>query len=125
MPTVAVDGNGTGNGNGNGSVDGNGTDDGNGNGTVIATVTGTGTTLVRATAKTRGGLPTIWLGWVSCSLFPLSYTKPIPTHGRNIGCMGKSGPYAAFKLFFLGLGWPWVGEFIDLIIFFISNPNPT
>ena len=29
--------------------------------------------------------------------------------------MGKSGPNATFNLIFLGLGWPWVGEFDGFI----------
>ena len=36
--------------------------------------------------------------------------------------MGKSGPNATFNLFCLGLGWPWVGEFVGFIIFFICFP---
>ena len=32
--------------------------------------------------------------------------------------MGKAGPNATFNLFFLGLGWPWVGEFVGFIIVF-------
>ena len=32
--------------------------------------------------------------------------------------MGKSGPNATLNLFFLGLGWPWVGEFVGFIIVF-------
>ena len=30
--------------------------------------------------------------------------------------MGKSGPNVTFNLFFPGLGWPWVGEFVGFII---------
>ena len=30
--------------------------------------------------------------------------------------MGKSGPNATFNLIFLGLGWPWVGEFDGFIV---------
>ena len=33
--------------------------------------------------------------------------------------MGKSGPNATFDIIFLGLGWPWVGEFVGFIIIFI------
>ena len=32
--------------------------------------------------------------------------------------MGKSGPIVTFVLIFLGLGWPWVGEFVGFIIVF-------
>ena len=33
--------------------------------------------------------------------------------------MGKSGPNAALNVVFLGLGWPWVGEFVDFILIVI------
>ena len=33
-----------------------------------------------------------------------------------ICCEGKSGPNATCNLFFLGLRWPWVGEFVGFII---------
>ena len=37
--------------------------------------------------------------------------------------MGKSGPIATFNLFFIGLGWPWVGEFVGFIIIFTCFPT--
>ena len=40
--------------------------------------------------------------------------------------MGKGGPNATFNLMFLGLGWPWVGEFVGLMysnIYIFSNPT--
>ena len=37
--------------------------------------------------------------------------------------MGKSGPNAIFNLIFLGLGWPWVVEFVGFIIIFICFPT--
>ena len=37
--------------------------------------------------------------------------------------MGKSGPNATFNLISLGLGWPWVGEFVGLIIIFTGFPT--
>ena len=37
--------------------------------------------------------------------------------------MGKSGPNATFNLIFLGLGWPWVGEFVAFIIIFTRFPT--
>ena len=37
--------------------------------------------------------------------------------------MGKRGPKATVNLFFLGLGWPWVGEFVGLILIFVSFPT--
>ena len=59
-----------------------------------------------------GCLRGLWSGWVSCSLF--CYIKPIPIH-EKLFAMGKSGPYAtAVDPIFLGLGWPWVGEFVGL-----------
>ena len=54
------------------------------------------------------------MGWVSCSLF-LSHIKSIPTH-EKIVAVGKSGPNATFNLIFLGLGLPWVGEFIHMTV---------
>ena len=46
---------------------------------------------------------------------------------KNYSPVGKSGPNATFNLFFLGLGWPWVGEFVGFVIIFIlsmfSNPR--
>ena len=38
----------------------------------------------------------------------------------------KRGPNATFNLFFLGLGWPWVGEFVGFIVkfrYFPTQPN--
>ena len=53
----------------------------------------------------------------------LSYIKQIPTH-KKIFAVGKSGPNAAFNLIFLGLGWPWVGEFVGFIILLcVFQPN--
>ena len=37
--------------------------------------------------------------------------------------MGKSGPNATFNLFFLGLDWPWAGEFVGFIIILICFPT--
>ena len=37
--------------------------------------------------------------------------------------MGKSGPNVTFDLFFLGLGWPWVGEFVGFVIMFTCFPT--
>ena len=37
--------------------------------------------------------------------------------------MGKRGHNATFNLFFLGLGWPWVGEFVGFIIIFSCFPT--
>ena len=52
---------------------------------------------------------------VGLGLQSVSYIKPIPTY-EKIFAVGKSGPNAPFKLIFLGLGWPWVGEFDGFII---------
>ena len=56
----------------------------------------------------------VGLGFLS-SVF---YIKSIPTHAK-LFAVGKSGPNASCNLFFLGLGWPWVGEFVGFIIIFI------
>ena len=52
----------------------------------------------------------------------VSDIKPVPTH-EKILAVGKSGPNATLNLFLLGLGWPWVGEFVGVILFMFSNPN--
>ena len=61
-----------------------------------------------------------WVGVLVCSLF----IKSIPTQ-RQLFAVGKSGPNAAFTLIFLGLGWPWVGEFVGFMIIFNMLFNPT
>ena len=43
--------------------------------------------------------------------------KPIPTY-EKIFAVGNSGPNATFNLFFPGLGWLWVGEFVGFMIIF-------
>ena len=64
-----------------------------------------------------------WVGFrVACFLYKIN---PNP---RKIFAVGKSGPNATLKLFFLGLGWPWVGEFVGFVIMFTSKyvfSNPT
>ena len=55
----------------------------------------------------------------------VSYTKSIPTH-ENYSLWGKkSGPNATFDLFFLGLGWPWVGgsSSVSQQHFYVFQPN--
>ena len=37
--------------------------------------------------------------------------------------MGTSGPNTALNLIFLGLCWPWVGEFVGFIVIVICFPN--
>ena len=39
--------------------------------------------------------------------------------------MGKNGLNATLSLFFLGLGWPWVGEFVGFIIIHIAMFFPS
>ena len=51
-----------------------------------------------------------------------SYMQSIPTH-EKLFAVGKSGPNAAFDLIFLGLRWPWVGEFVGFIIAFTCFPT--
>ena len=48
----------------------------------------------------------------------------MPTHEKK-NAVGKSGPIATFSLIFLGLGWPWVGGFVGLIIIFMCFPIQT
>ena len=52
----------------------------------------------------------------------VSCVKPIPTH-EKILAVGKSGPIATFNPNFLGLGWPWVGEFVGFMIMFTCFPT--
>ena len=54
-------------------------------------------------------------------LWSVPCIKPIPTH-EKLCCCGKERPKCHFLLFFLGLGWPWVGEFVGFIIAFICFP---
>ena len=53
----------------------------------------------------------VGLGFLACFLYKVS----IPTHEKLVS-VGKSGPNATFNPIFLGLGWPWVGEFVGFII---------
>ena len=57
-------------------------------------------------------------------LYSVSYIKAIPTH-EKIFAVGKRGPNATFNLFFLGLGWHWVGEFVGFIRIFAGICFPT
>ena len=59
----------------------------------------------RLGGNVTGCLRSLWLGWVSRSLCPI----------KNIFCGKKVAPNATFNLFFLGWGWPWVGEFVGFI----------
>ena len=62
------------------------------------------------------------MGWVSRSLFP--YQKSIPTHEKLFAVGKKVAQRPLFNLiFFLGWGWPWVGEFDGFIIIFICFPT--
>ena len=59
-------------------------------------------------------------GWVG--FFVVCCIKSIPTH-ENIFAVGKKWPNVTFSLFFLGLGWPWVGEFVGFIIILTCFPT--
>ena len=49
-------------------------------------------------------------------MYSVSYIKSIPTH-EKLFAVGKSGPKCHFlAYFFLGLGWPRVGEFVGFTI---------
>ena len=61
-----------------------------------------------------------WLGWVSCSPFPI--IKSIPTRKKSFDAR-KSGPNATFSLIFLWLGWPWVGEFFGFMTILTCFPT--
>ena len=60
-----------------------------------------------------------WVGFlVLCFLYKVKYQ---PTN--NYLLWAKSGPNTTFNLIFLGLGWPWVGEFVDFIIILVCFPT--
>ena len=60
---------------------------------------------------------------VSCSLFPLQ--NQIPTHEKVCLLCGKKWPQMPFfNLIFLGLGWPWVREFVGFIVMFTGMCFP-
>ena len=77
--------------------------------------------MVRPWRKHKQRLNRVFVGWVRFLVVCFLY-KPILTH-ETLFAVGKSGPNATFNLFFLGLGWPWVGEFDGFIIIFISFPT--
>ena len=54
---------------------------------------------------------------VFCFLYK---TNPNPRKKKN--CRKKC-PNATFNLMFLGLGWPWVGEFVGFMIIFVCLPT--
>ena len=62
------------------------------------------------------------LGWVGFRVGCFRY-KTNPNPHEKIFAVGKSGPIATFNLFFLGLGWPWVGEFVGFIIILTCFPT--
>ena len=74
-----------------------------------------------------GCLRRIWFGLGF--LYHVSYIKPIPAHEKILlVAVGKSGPNAIFNPFIVGLGWPWVGEFVGFKllrsnIYMFSNPT--
>ena len=53
----------------------------------------------------------------------VSYIKPIPTHEKILCCGEKVAQMPLFTLIFLGLGWPWVEEFVGFIITFTCIPT--
>ena len=61
-------------------------------------------------------------GWVRFLVVYFPYKTNLDP--RKMICCGKKWPNATFNLIFLGLGWPWVREFVGFIIFFmLSNPT--
>ena len=60
------------------------------------------------------------MGWVSCSLFLVQNRSQLT---KNYLLWEKSGLSATFDLIFLGLGWPWVVEFVGFIVIFICFPT--
>ena len=54
-----------------------------------------------------------------------SVTKNQSQPTKNYWLWEKTSPNATFNLFFLGLGWPWVGEFVGFITIFYMLSDPT
>ena len=68
-----------------------------------------------------GCLRRIWLGWVSCiGLFPIQ-NQSQPT--KKYLLWKQVAQNACLNPIFLGLGWPWVGEFAGFIIISICFPT--
>ena len=91
--------------------------------TVDTTITAV-TTLQRNCASSGfhlGCFRIVRWGWVSSSLFPIqNQSRP---HEINIYLLWeKVAPNAAFHLIFLGLGCPWVGEFVGFILLLTCFP---
>ena len=63
-------------------------------------------------------------GWVGCFLQSVSYMKSVPAHEKK-KCSGKKvAQVPLFNLFFfVGLSWPWVGEFVGFIVTFLCIPT--
>ena len=59
-----------------------------------------------------------WVGLHVCLLHKIN-----PQANEKLFAVGKNGPNATFDLFFLGLGWPWVVEFVGSTIIFICFPT--
>ena len=65
----------------------------------------------------------VGLGWVGFLVVCSLYIKSIPTHGK-LYAVGKKWPKCYFhNLFFLGLLWPWVGQFVGFIIILTCFPT--
>ena len=60
-------------------------------------------------------------GWVG--LLVVRFLHKINANPLKNYLLGKSGPNATFDLNFLGLGWPWVGEFVGFMIIFTCFPS--
>ena len=65
--------------------------------------------LISAFAENLVGLAFLW---------SVSYIKSIPAHEKAFAVLEKVAEMPLFNLIFLGLGWPWVGEFVGFIIIF-------
>ena len=62
-------------------------------------------------------------GWVGFVVV-FSLRKVNPNRPKIICCGKKVAQMPLFGLTFLGLGWPWVGEFVGFIkIFYVFQPN--
>ena len=60
------------------------------------------------------------VGWVGVIVVCFLY-KVNPNPRKTILLWEKVAQTSLFNLIFLGLGWPWVGEFVGFIIIFTSK----
>ena len=63
-----------------------------------------------------------WVGFDCVGFLVVCLLHKINPNPRKLFAVGKSGPNATF-LIFLGVGWPWVGEFVGFMIILTRLPT--